>query len=85
MEVRLPLSATAPAERASAQPDTDIYAELLASAFERVGRPVRLLGVGVSFRNRSAPGEQLKLQWADRLVEATEQPDPVIPPAPAPE
>lgn len=85
VKVRFNDFTTTTAERASAEPDAAIYAELLESAFERAGRPVRLLGVGVSFRSRNAPGEQLELNWADHLAKASEQPAPLIPPGSASE
>lgn len=82
VKVRFNDFTTTTAERASAEPDPDVYAALLESAFERVGRPVRLLGVGVSFRSRSAPGEQLELELANGLVETAEQPETMIPHVP---
>lgn len=85
VKVRFNDFTTTTAERASAEPDAGVYAELLASAFERAGRPVRLLGVGVSFRNRNAPSEQLELEWSGRPVEPAERRDSMPPPSSAPE
>ncbi|HUH37190.1 MAG TPA: DNA polymerase IV [Spongiibacteraceae bacterium] len=39
------------------------YAELCREAWERGGKPVRLLGVGVRFRSHQAPAQQLPI-WA---------------------
>ncbi len=61
VKVRFDDFTTTTAERAAEEPAADAFAALLESAWARGERPVRLLGVGVHFRNRTAPGEQLEL------------------------
>ncbi len=75
VKVRFNDFTTTTAERSTEEPGPEIYADLLEAAWERVGRPVRLLGLGVSFRSRSAPGEQMELELAAGLAHA-EEPGP---------
>lgn len=61
VKVRFDDFTTTTAERATGEPAREDYMALLESAWARGARPVRLLGVGVGFRGRSIPGEQLAL------------------------
>ncbi|TVS16544.1 MAG: DNA polymerase IV [Gammaproteobacteria bacterium] len=69
VKVRFDDFTTTTAERAAQEPGGEDFAALLESAWSRGERPVRLLGLGVHFSNRSAPGEQLELFDAARSAD----------------
>jgi len=49
------------AERAGLTPTLEAFRSLLAEAFARTGKPVRLIGVGVRFADPAADEAQLNL------------------------
>ena len=49
------------AERAGLEPSLDAFRSLLAEAFARTGKPVRLIGVGVRFAEPKPQDAQLSL------------------------
>jgi DNA polymerase-4 len=49
------------AERAGLEPSLDAFRSLLAEAFERTGKKVRLIGVGVRFAETEPTNAQLPL------------------------
>jgi len=61
VKVRFDDFITTTAERPASRTDSDAYDALLATAWARGGRPVRLLGVGVGFKGASSSGRQLAL------------------------
>lgn len=46
-------------QRTTDTPDLDVFLELLAAAFRRSQRPVRLIGVGVRFRTDAEPDDRI--------------------------
>ena len=48
-------------ERAGLEPSLPVFRALLAEAFARMGKPVRLIGVGVRFAEAKVPEAQLQL------------------------
>lgn len=50
-------------EQAGAGRDLESYRQLLTQAFNRGGKPVRLLGIGVRLLDLSMGNEQLELSW----------------------
>src|SRR5450830_834372 len=50
-------------EQAGAGRDLESYQQLMTQAFNRGGKPVRLLGIGVRLLDLSSGNEQLELSW----------------------
>ena len=50
-------------EQAGAGRDLESYQQLLTQAFNRGGKPVRLLGIGVRLLDLSNGNEQLEFSW----------------------
>ncbi len=61
VKVRFDDFTTTTAEHAATDPTREQFERLLEAAWERGRRPVRLLGLGVGFRDTDAPGRQLPL------------------------
>ena len=49
--------------KAGAGRDLESYQQLLTQAFNRGGKPVRLLGIGVRLLDLSGGNEQLEFSW----------------------
>ena len=61
VKVRFDDFTTTTAEQPALEADAEVFDALLRTAWDRAKRPVRLLGLGVGYRSRRAPAEQLPL------------------------
>ena len=61
VKVRFDDFTTTTAEQPAQEADAEVFDALLRTAWDRAKRPVRLLGLGVGYRSRRAPAEQLPL------------------------